>query len=357
MRFPATLALLTATLCAGSVPALAADARVPVPRFTDAMIPVRDHVVSARLYAPADRSRYPVVVLMPGSGSESVIDSPSTVAVAGAFARQGIGALAYDKRGVGRSTGAFTGSDFAALGEDAAAVARFAAALPNVERVGLWGISQAGWVAPFAVRDGGRVAFVQLISPAGVNPFEQVAYFLRVQAAGWGLAPEAVEKADRMHRAVALYYAGRADHAQAQAEVDACRDEPWFLSVITHPYWDEISRDGRVLEPEALARALLARPDDFEIYRSRSSFDDYRPAYAALKLPTLVVYGGADVLVPVPRSRAVFEAAFANERDGRHEFRVFDGASHDIQGADGTVRADYLQFIAEWARARFDEVR
>jgi len=323
---------------------------------TSKMVTVGDHRLSARLYVPAV-ARYPLVVLMPGSGNESVLGSRNTQALASAFVRHGIAVLAYDKRGVGESSGASTGSDFAALGEDGAAVLRYAAALPHVQQVGLWGISQAGWVAPFAVRRVGPLAFVQLVSPAGVNPFEQVAYFLRLQAAGWGLSPTQVEQADSMHRAVALYYAGRADYASAQAAVDACKSEPWFRKVVTHPYWDEMTPDGRVLTPHQLARAVTERPGDFEIYRSASSFEDYASAYRSLELPTLIVYGGADQLVPVARSHEVFEAAFAGDASRLHDFRMYEHASHEIAGSDGTVLADYLEVLATWARARFDEAR
>ncbi len=323
---------------------------------SDLTVPAGDHVLSARLYAPLGRGSFPVVVLMPGSGSESVVDESYTRIIAQAFASHGIGSLAYDKAGVGRSTGQLTGSDFEALGADAAAVVEYARSLSQTEHVGLWGISQAGWFAPTAVRGSGPLRFAIIVSPGGVNPFEQVSYFLHMQALSWGLSPADVEKTDRMHRAVALYYAGRASYRSAQAEVDRHRDEPWFQRVITHPYWDEIKPDGRILAPQELADALSARPEQFEIYRAASSFHTYRRDYESLRLPTLVLYGSDDQLVPVARSRQVFERAFAWDRSNIHEFEVFQGASHDIRLPNGNVASDYLARMALWARARFDEV-
>jgi len=319
------------------------------------MVPVGGHEISTRLYDEGITARRSVIVLIPGSGNESVLDSAYTQQTAAAFASRGIACLAYDKRGTGRSTGRFTGSDFAGLGEDAAAVARFAASLPRVDLVGLWGISQAGWVIPYAVRGGSRAALAILVSPAGVNPFEQVAYFLRVQAAAWGLSVADIEKADRMHRAVALYYAGRESYQRAQEQVDAYRGEPWFRKVVTHPYWDEMTPEGRIMDPDALALALEKRPGEFEIYRSASSFHDYTPDYADLRLPTLNVYGQSDALVPIDASRAVFESAWIRDRRHRHDFRVFEGANHDIETRDGVVLAAYLDLMASWARLRFDE--
>jgi len=265
--------------------------------------------------------------------------------------------LAYDKAGNGRSTGTMSGSDFEALGADGATLARYARSLPQVERVGLWGSSQAGWEMSYTLRRAGPVSFAIMVSPGGVTPFEQVAYFLHLQALGWGLSPAQVEDADRMHRAVALYYAGRASYHSAQAEVDSHREEPWFHRVITNPYWDEMTPEGRILTPGQLAAAIRARPDQFELYRSASTFRSYRRDYESLRLPTLVIYGSGDQLVPVTLSKPMFESALAHDRRHIHEFRVFEGADHDIRTPDGAVAPEYLALITAWARARFDEAR
>src|SRR5215213_6510529 len=62
----------------------------------------------------------------------------------------GIGVLTFDRRGDGESTGSPSRGRFTVQADDALA---FVDAL-DVERVGLWGISQGGWVAPLAA--GGR---------------------------------------------------------------------------------------------------------------------------------------------------------------------------------------------------------
>ena len=84
------------------------------------------------------------------------------------FVSRGIAVLSYDKRGIGQSSGHYPG-DFASvttidqLAGDAAAAARFLVAQPGIDpkRVGLVGISQAGWIIPqaavrSAVRSRGR---------------------------------------------------------------------------------------------------------------------------------------------------------------------------------------------------------
>jgi dienelactone hydrolase len=323
---------------------------------TDVMIPARDHELSGRLFAPAGMARFPVVVIVSGSGNESELDGIYNHLLAQAFTRVGISVLVYDKRGVGRSGGAYTGVDFPALGEDAAAVARYAGRLPQAEAVGMWGISQAGWIVPYAVRHAPELRFVILVSPAGINAFEQISYFLRNQALGWGLSAPEADAADRMHRAVTLYYAGRASYQSAQSEVDRHHAARWFHRVITDPYWDEMTPAGRILDPEQLAQALRERPLAFEAYRARTSYIDFRQAYRSLRrLSTLIVYGADDQNVPPLRSRPLFETALRDEQRHHHDFLMYEGAGHDITTPDGRVAPHYLEAMTSWARKRVDE--
>jgi pimeloyl-ACP methyl ester carboxylesterase len=73
------------------------------------------------------------------------------------FALHGIAVLADDKRGVGESGGTYPGeaaSDAAIdqLARDAQTEVRFVSTLPQIDsaRIGLFGDSQAGWIAPLA---------------------------------------------------------------------------------------------------------------------------------------------------------------------------------------------------------------
>jgi len=312
------------------------------------------HDLHARLHAPTGQAQYPVVVLVAGSGNQSELDGIYTQILIRAFTQRGMAVLAYDKRGVGRSGGTYTGNDFEGLGRDAADVLRHVEQLPETTEVGFWGISQAGWIIPYAVRRGSEAAFAIIVSPGGVNPHEQVTYFLRQQTIAWGLTPEEANDAEAMHRAVALYYAGRGSYRSAQAEVDRHRGARWFNTVVTHEYWDEMTPEGRILTPAQLRQAHAERPGAFEIYMSRSSFQNYARLYRSLRrVPTLIIYGADDQLVPPPRSRALFEEALRNERRHAHEFRVYEGAGHDITTPEGRVVRDYLDTMVAWAAAQF----
>jgi acetyl esterase/lipase len=116
-------------------------------RSEDVRIPVGEEVLGGTIMSPVEAGRHPAVVLVHGAGPGRRSD---LIELAERFARAGIVALAYDKRSVGYS--AVTSRDFALLAEDALTAVRLLRQRKDVdpERVGLWGISEGGWVVPMA---------------------------------------------------------------------------------------------------------------------------------------------------------------------------------------------------------------
>jgi pimeloyl-ACP methyl ester carboxylesterase len=116
---------------------------------------------------PGNQEVRAAVVFIHGSGKQE-----RNLALAERFAREGIAALVYDKRGAGKSGGFYEAEqnvsekNIALLADDAAAAWAALARHPRLEGapVGLAGISQAGWIAPLAAVRTKRAAFLVLWS-------------------------------------------------------------------------------------------------------------------------------------------------------------------------------------------------
>jgi hypothetical protein len=108
--------------------------------------------LSGSLVIPRGRI-HAAVVFIHGSGPQT-----RNLGIAERFAAAGIGALVYDKRGVGKSGGQYEGrqnvseKNISLLADDAASALSVLAKHPRLVGVslGLAGISQAGWIAPIA---------------------------------------------------------------------------------------------------------------------------------------------------------------------------------------------------------------
>ncbi|MEU4651491.1 alpha/beta hydrolase [Nocardia fluminea] len=121
------------------------------------------------VHAPAGATGRPGVVLVHGSGDGS---GEHYDRVAEAFARVGIVALRYDKRTEGYTP---AHRDYSLLADDALTAVAALRSRPEVDpaRVGLWGLSEGGWVAPLAASRSTEAAFLITIGANSVAPAAQ----------------------------------------------------------------------------------------------------------------------------------------------------------------------------------------
>ena len=121
------------------------------------------------------------------------------------FASLGFDVMVYDKRGVGDSGGAYEGENntssknLRVLAEDASNAVNFVASLPGVTRhIGLFGVSQGGWVAPLAAQMNPRVKFLVLHSGPVVSVRQQNLYERLTGAAHSSSTAPLAEAEDRI---------------------------------------------------------------------------------------------------------------------------------------------------------------
>ena len=147
-------------------------------------IPSKDARLAATVRTPENaKGRLPAAVLVHGSGR---VTAQQILSNAGhRLTTMGLVVLAYDKRGVGESTGEYSNigprnsvAMFDLLATDALAGVDALRARNDVDpdRIGLVGFSQGGWISPLAASMRSSVAFVVTISGPAVSVGEEIAY-------------------------------------------------------------------------------------------------------------------------------------------------------------------------------------
>ena len=184
----------SSALPAPSAPPPAAPAGPPVTRRLD----VRSGTVTltGTLLLPAGPGPFPAVVLLPGRGN---VGRGQAAADARLFASHGIAAYAYDKRGTGASSGdwrrSLNPSD--EVGDAVAAVAAVRRQ-PGVDpsRVGVWGVGQGAWLAPF-VGEHADVAFLILLNTSAASLGQEEVWRAGDAVRARGYSPTAADAAMR----------------------------------------------------------------------------------------------------------------------------------------------------------------
>ncbi len=298
--------------------------------------------LSGTLFLPASGDRHPAVVLFHGSGPQ-----PRNPFMARWFAEHGVAALTYDKRGVGASTGDFRTVAFIDLAADGLAAIALLKARPDVDskRIGVWGLSQGGWLGPLAASQSKDIAFVIAVSGPGVSPGEQMIFYYGNLLRERGFSDGDVTEAGEMRRQLWHLFSTGDGYDAAGRALDDARSRPWFAAV------NEQS-DGMLSRP---TKALLNDPAlrSRQWYRSEVNYDP-RIALRALSVPALFIFGDRDALVPVERSVAIIRQTLTDAGHRAFSIVVFPGADHGmfVTAAEGgrTLVPGYLDAIEGWLR-------
>jgi pimeloyl-ACP methyl ester carboxylesterase len=143
----------------------------PLPyKREDVTFRVGDVVLSGRLLRPNSAGVHPGIVFLHGSAPEARWGT--SFFFADRFARNGVAALVFDKRGARQSTGDWKTITYERLADDYLAAVRFLQAQPGVDpkEVGIFGHSQGGTISPLIAARPGAVAFVIAAAAIGTGP-------------------------------------------------------------------------------------------------------------------------------------------------------------------------------------------
>ncbi len=218
----------------------------------------------------------------------------------------GIAVLTYDRRGSGQSGGSLKGSDYAMLADDAIAAVQMLKADPRIDshRIGIWGLSQGGWLSLLAATRSPDVRFVVSIAAPLVTPDVQMMFrsenYMRIN----GYSEAEIEQMRAARKAVDGYMRGNGDRAKAQSLTDRVVFKPWF---------DQLYM-SKTVGDRATSR-----------WRKEIEYDPL-PTLDQVKVPTLILFGANDPVVPVATSVARINA---RPRSGI-TVRVIAGADHHM---------------------------
>jgi pimeloyl-ACP methyl ester carboxylesterase len=256
-------------------------------------VPTRDGLVlPATLHVPAAaRPGLPGMVLVHGSGPGP---RERLGTEAAAFARAGIATLAYDKRTVGYS---LTERSYSRLADDALAAAAVLRGRAEVDpgKVGLWGLSEGGWVAPLAASRDPRTAFLVVVGANGLPPLRQQTW------------------AD----------ASAFEHAGVRGSL--------------------IDAESRTLY------RLLAGAGVFP-----EAYHDPGPPLRSLTLPVLAIWGALDRATPPVESATAYQQ-FLDQAGNRHyTLRIVDDAQHALRASTtgydkgAGFTPGYVELVGSW---------
>jgi len=153
--------------------------------------------IVGELKRPEGKGPHPVVVFVHGDGPNGRTSGGSYPPIMERMLKAGYAAFSWDKPGSGESTGELSRPDLfnqrTRIILDAVEILK---KHPSIDRkkIGLWGISQAGYIMPLVLDQSKDIAFIIAVSCPGESGLEQGAYLLATQALHEGLSQEEAGK-------------------------------------------------------------------------------------------------------------------------------------------------------------------
>lgn len=294
------------------------------------------------LYRPDQSQRAPLLIVYHAANGGSA-DTPFYNHLKHDVPARGVAAFIWNRRGANGQPGDFTTATFEDLARDGIAALNVLKSHSAVDpqRIGAYGISQGGWIAPLATTLSDDFAFSIPVSGPAVTPARQMDYAAECKLRDEGYSEAIIARALELRARINAYYRAPADRAALQRDLDAARAEPWFEAA----YFPLRRADGQL-------------PDDPSRSKWRQEMDfDPLITLSRVNKPLLAMFGEKDRLVPVPECITAMRATVRSDllniwtspTAGHLMETDREGAQHD---GDTPVEPAYVDAMLNFVQRR-----
>ena len=286
-------------------------------------------MLAGTIIVPAQGSRHPGIVFLHGSGPST---REGARPYAEAFAELGIASLIFDKRGCGSSGGSWETSSLEDLSNDALAAVRYLKTEGDIDGspVGLWGVSQAGWVETLAASRSSDVGFMIVISGGGASPRESELFSYGEEFDKAGLSQQ--EKSEAFSLLDTYYQYLESGEGRSR-----------FISQLNAVGTDRLAPLAKQLEQ------ILPSEGNRKNWRWVASWDP-APSIEKITCPVLLMFGDMDKDHPTAISIKRWRDGLKKSLNKDVTVVVFPGAGHGLrmrEGFTGSGRAPFADGYSE----------
>ena len=308
-----------------------------------------DVTLAGTILIPSTPGPHPAIVFLHGSGPQDRNGYASLIRIAADhFARNGIIALIYDKRGSGSSTGNWATASFEDLATDAIAGLHLLQKHKDVRsnQIGFWGSSQAGWVMAKATSLSKDIAFIISVSAggSGYTVAQQELYNVETEMRANNFSQTEIEEVLNS-RKLLFDFVRTGNHEKYDAALNKAKTNEKIKDWLT-PMSNEIDRKKR-------DHWFLALDIDFNPL----------PMWEQYDRPVLAIFGELDTSTPVSEVVPRLATALAVRKNTDFTIKVFPKAHHLIleakTGSDSELEhlkrysPGYFDLMSTWIQTRF----
>jgi uncharacterized protein len=292
--------------------------------------------IVGELKIPEEGTKHPLVIMVHGDGPAY---RNYFSKLKDCILRAGYATLVWDKPGYGDSNGILNNKHLRAERADVlAAAVEHMKNHPEIDtdRIGVWGISQAGYVIPMALLKTDDISFMIMVGCPGENGINQTGYLIGRQLQFGGFA-----------------------------EKDAKEFENHFVQLFYAKSFEQYIKHAKPLYDNPIQRELgfvsaLWNKQNWQPFDSKDEgFFDPITIIETVTIPSLVFFGEKDTQVDPIQGIEAYEKAFQKAGNQNYQIKLIPNANHGIILSEtGSMKErsrkgyalEYLEIMEEWLR-------
>ncbi len=294
--------------------------------------------LSCTLTLPDVEGKYPVVVLINGSGPQNrdseILGHKPFLVLSDHLTKNGIAVLRFDERGVGKSEGNYglsTSKDFASDVEAAVAYLRERKEI-NQNKIGLIGHSEGGMIAPMLAADpANNISFMVLMAVPGLPISEMMLLQTEAVMKSSGLPESQIQMNNDLNETAYSLVKNAKSQANLKADLEQLFGNYYQQNVGIA----DNQNDAKKKFVQQQMQSLLSPWFQY--------FIKYNPQdnLAKVDCPVLALNGSKDLQVTPEENLKAIEEAFNSGNNTQYEIKQLPGLNHLFQECKSCSLEEY----------------
>jgi len=291
-------------------------------------------VLSGQFDTPTTGQADALIIFVHGYGQTNIRAWNSFGDLRQQFNEKGIATAVWDKPGQGRSGGSFdiNQSVYESARELTDAVRHFRDVdAPGAQKIGVWGISRAGWIVPIAISVAPEIEF--WISVSGTTAEDNSAYLVLSNLPYEGGSPELADQlAEEWRNGCEIFRTG-GSFEQYQAATEQLRANAYIKQI----RGDWQTQSQYEAQQGTCQAGRCARVDDDMC--SYVFIEDFDTMLSSLNVDVLAIFGEKDLNVDWRKTQTFYRDTIGQNANATLTLQSFADADHNLNIAEtGSLR-------------------
>jgi uncharacterized protein len=308
-------------------------------------------VLAGTLTLPKGDGKFPVVVLISGSGpqnrDEEIMGHRPFLVIADYLTRNGIAVLRYDDRGVGESSGDFSKATSVDFATDVESAVAYLKTRPEIDhkKIGLIGHSEGGIIAPMVAANSKDVAFIVLLAGTGIRGDKLLLLQQELIFRASGMTESDIKNSKKTNSKIFEMIIASKDDEKLKADLEK------YIRLSVDQAIDKLPAGTN--KEDFIMQQLDQINSPWMKY-----FIKYDPATALqkVKCPVLAVNGEKDLQVPPKENLGAIEKALKKAGNKKVTTKEFPGLNHLFQECTTGSPAEYATIEQTFSPAVLQEM-